>query len=117
MGNKNVQINSRNIAYCGLYCEACNKYLNDKCPGCAHNEKATWCEVRKCCMSNSYKSCADCTEYSDPKECGNFHNPISRVIGFLFRSDRSKCIDYIRKNGYEAYASRMASEGRMTMKR
>lgn len=117
MESKVINANSSNIAYCGLYCEACGKYTNGKCPGCAKNEKASWCGIRKCGMDNGYKSCADCVTYSDPKECKIFNNPISRVIGFVLRSNRSGCIDYIRKNGYEGYAEYMASEKRMTMKR
>ena len=117
MDKKIIKANSSNIAFCGLYCEACGKFINGKCPGCAKNEKASWCGVRKCCMEHNYKSCADCKTYSDPKECKDFHNPISRVIGFLFRSDRRACIEYIRINGYDGYAAHMASQGRMTMKR
>jgi len=117
MSDKVIKANSNNIAYCGLYCEACGKFINSKCPGCAGNEKASWCGVRKCCIEHGYKSCADCTAYADPKECREFHNPVSRVIGFVLRSDRRSCIEYIRKNGYDAYAEHMASEKRMTMKR
>lgn len=53
MGNSNV-------AYCGLYCGACRKWKKGKCPGCYHNEKASWCEIRKCCRENDYATCADC---------------------------------------------------------
>jgi hypothetical protein len=28
------------VAYCGLYCGACNKYLDGKCPGCQKNKKS-----------------------------------------------------------------------------
>lgn len=112
-----VKINSGNIAYCGLYCEACKRYINGKCPRCGKNEKASWCGIRKCCINNEYKSCADCATYNDPDECKQFNNWISRVIGFLFRSDRRGCIEYIKKNGYEQYAEYMSSEGRMSMKR
>lgn len=36
----------QNVAYCGLYCGACQSYTKGKCPGCDANEKATWCEIR-----------------------------------------------------------------------
>ncbi len=117
MNNKTINVNAENIAYCGLYCEACGKYAKGKCPGCAKNEKATWCGVRKCCITNNYKSCSDCTTYTEPLECREFHNPISRLFGLIFRSDRRKCIEYIKQNGYENFARHMASEGRMAMKR
>lgn len=117
MSVKEIKADSRNIAYCGLYCEACGKYMKGKCPGCAKNEKATWCGVRNCCIGNGFKSCADCRTFSDPFECKEFHNPISRVIGFIFRSDRRGCIEYIKNNGYDAFAKHMAGQGRMSMKR
>jgi hypothetical protein len=106
-----------NIAYCGLYCENCGKYSKGKCPGCAGNEKATWCGVRKCCVENGYKSCADCATFADPMKCTQFNNPISKVIGFILRSDRGKCIQYIKKNGYGAFSSHMDQIDRMSMKR
>jgi len=117
MKNNVIKANIKNIAFCGLYCEACGKYKNGKCPGCAKNEKASWCGIRKCCLNNEYKSCADCSTYPDPMKCKLYNNPISRVIGFVLRSNRSGCIEYIRENGYENYAEHMASEGNMTMKR
>lgn len=117
MSGKTVNVKISNIAYCGLYCEACPGYAKGKCPGCAGNEKATWCGIRKCNISNNYKSCADCTKYADPAECRDFNNLISRVIGFIFRSNRRGSIVYIKKNGYDSYASFMASEGRMSIKR
>lgn len=108
---------SNNIAFCGLYCEECGKYKKEKCPGCAKNERASWCTVRKCCMENSYRSCAECTAFPDPMECSIFNNPVSKVIGFLFNSHRGKCIQYIKKNGYGAFSSHMEGLGRMSMKR
>ena len=116
--NKNeIKADSTAIAFCGLYCGACGKFAKGKCPGCAKNDKALWCGVRKCCLEQSYKSCADCKEFSDPKDCRDFHNPISRVIGFIFRSDRRAGIEYIRKNGYDAFAENMAAAKRMAVKR
>lgn len=106
-----------NIAFCGLYCEECRKYRKGKCPGCAGNEKASWCGIRKCCMENSLKSCAECATFSDPMECKEFNNPISKVIGFIFNSDRGKCIRYIKENGYGAFSSHMDELGRMSMKK
>ncbi|HOP31652.1 MAG TPA: DUF3795 domain-containing protein [Spirochaetota bacterium] len=117
MNSKEIKINTDNVAYCGLYCEACGKYQKGKCPGCAGNEKATWCGIRKCCITNNFKSCAECKTYTDLHECKDFHNPISRVIGFVFRADRFGCIDYIKKNGYDNFAKHMAEQGRMSMKR
>lgn len=57
------------IAMCGLYCGACNSYLKGKCEGCVSNEKATWCNVRLCCIENKYKSWADCTQFENVADC------------------------------------------------
>ncbi|HQO39776.1 MAG TPA: DUF3795 domain-containing protein [Spirochaetota bacterium] len=105
------------IAFCGLYCEECGRYERGKCPGCSMNEKATWCAVRKCCLENDYDSCADCTTFASAMDCRKFNNPVSKIFGFIFNSDRGKCIAYIKKNGYPAYAEQMDKLGRMSMKR
>ena len=84
------------IAACGLYCGACKKYLRGSCPGCAANEKATWCSVRSCCGQRGYKSCADCTEFSNVKDCKRYNNWIAQAFGLIFRSNRSSASRAIR---------------------
>ncbi len=79
------------VAHCGLYCGACRAYLKGKCPGCHENEKASWCKVRSCCISNGFATCADCKEFPDPNECKKFNNFISKLFGLIFRSDRPAC--------------------------
>ncbi len=108
---------SDNIAYCGLYCEECKRYKNGKCPGCMQNDRASWCGIRKCCIENSIKSCAECTSFSDPKECKTYNNLIARIIGFVSKTDRSLCIRYIQENGYGSFASFMDGLGSMSMKK
>lgn len=44
MEKKTITASTDHIAACGLYCGACRKYLNDKCPGCRQNDRATWCK-------------------------------------------------------------------------
>ncbi len=105
------------IAYCGLYCGACRKYLREKCYGCQKNEKASWCKVRTCCIEYSYNSCADCRIAEDPKECKKLNNLISKLFALVFRSDRFACIESIKKKGYEEYAKEMAEKGMITIKR
>lgn len=114
---KNVVNDPKLIAYCGLYCGACGKYINGKCPACAGNEKASWCEIRKCCMENNYKSCADCTQYPNAVDCKKFNNFIGRVFGLIFRSNRPACITLIKEKGYENFAAYMAENKVMTIKR
>jgi hypothetical protein len=105
------------VAYCGLYCGACKKYLNDRCPGCHENEKATWCKVRLCCKDNQYASCADCTQFSNPNDCKMFNSFMSKIFGFIFRSDRAACIQHIREIGIQDYADTMAEKKLQSIKR
>jgi hypothetical protein len=105
------------VAHCGLYCGACKSYLNDKCPGCHKNAKATWCGVRTCCAENDLRSCAECKKFDDPNLCGNFNNVFSKVIGFILRSDRRACINQIKSIGIDGHARNMAENKRHTMKR
>jgi hypothetical protein len=98
------------IAFCGLYCGACGAYLREKCLGCRENTKAGWCKIRLCCGENKYKSCADCTGFKDVDDCGKFNNIISRVFGFVFRSNRKACIEQIRSKGLKAHAEIMSRD-------
>lgn len=112
-----MEPNTQMIAACGLYCGECRSYKKGKCPGCAKNEKATWCGVRKCTIHNGYKSCADCRQYTDPMQCAQFNNFMSKVFAFVFRSDRAACVAMIKEKGYDGYAGYMAMNGLQTIKR
>jgi len=105
------------VAYCGLYCGACGAYLKGRCPGCHENTKAGWCKVRSCCIENSYASCADCTKHTDPLNCRNFNNFISKAIGFILNSDRSKCIAKIKTEGIDSFAGFMTDRKLQTLPR
>lgn len=111
-------IKDRNsIAFCGLYCGACKRYLDSKCPGCQKNEKASWCKVRKCCLENGKMSCADCTVHATASECKKFNNIFSKLFGFIFGSDRQASIDMIQEKGYEAYAEEMTRRKAQSVKK
>ncbi len=114
---KQLTADINTIAACGLYCGACKSYLAERCPGCKENAKAKWCGVRRCCLEKGIASCADCAEHSDPRQCKIYNNFISRVIGFVFRSDRAACIAAIRAQGYEAFAIAMTERRAMSMRR
>jgi hypothetical protein len=105
------------VAACGLYCGACKKYLGGKCPGCAKNEKATWCKVRSCCAEKDLANCGACAEHPDPRTCRTHDNFIARVIGLVLRSDRAACVDRIHAIGTEAFAAEMAARRAMTIRR
>ncbi len=114
---KQISADQNTIAYCGLYCGACKRFLAEKCPGCQKNEKAPWCKVRQCCMENNYLSCTDCKLVDDPSDCRKFNNFMSKFFGFIFRSNRRACIDLISEKGYPKYAEFMAEQKRMSLKR
>lgn len=105
------------VAYCGLYCGACKAYLKGKCHGCAENEKAGWCKVRKCCIKNNYTSCADCKEFDDFLQCKEFNSFMAKIFAFIFRSNRGACIRRIKEIGVEQFAAEMAEKGMQSIKR
>ena len=105
------------VAFCGLYCGACGRFAKGSCPGCPENEGATWCKIRSCCMEHGRTTCADCTEHQDPVDCALYHNFLARVFGFIFRSDRRKCILRIKEIGVEEFAAEMHAAGRQSMPR
>lgn len=111
----NIKIDKDLIAYCGLYCGSCKKFISGKCPGCNKNEKATWCNIRTCCIENNYLTCAQCN--MNPHECKKFNNFFSKLFGLLFKSDREACLRRIKEIGAENYAKEMALKGIMTIKR
>jgi hypothetical protein len=114
---KEIVVDSKLIASCGLYCGACGKFLAEKCPGCAGNEKATWCGIRKCTIGHSWKSCAECTSFSDVTECKKFNNLMSKLFGLVFRSDRKACVERIRSVGRDQYAAEMAASKKPSLSR
>lgn len=105
------------VAYCGLYCGACKRYLRGKCPGCAENNKVAWCKVRACCREHSYQSCTDCQTFDNFRDCGKLNNFFAQLFSLIFRSNRFACLAAIREQGYEEYARRMAKRKMMTLKR
>lgn len=105
------------VAYCGLYCGACMAYQKERCPGCHENAKASWCKVRSCCRDGGLSSCAECGEFSEPKDCKKFNNLISKIFGLIFRSDRAASIRQIREIGIEGHADDMAGKRRHTIKK
>lgn len=115
--NTEVANNPKLIAYCGLYCAACKRYLNGKCPGCQQNIKASWCKVRTCNMEHNYSSCADCNEYPNVMDCKKFNNPVSKIFALVFNSDRNASLNLIKEKGNEGYATYMTQNKLQVIKR
>lgn len=114
---KDVVSSADLVAYCGLYCGVCGSYLKGRCPGCHENAKASWCKVRACCIEHAYSSCAECKEFTDPRECKKYNNFISKVFGFVFRSDRAACIAQIKELGLKGHADKMTAEKKQTIRK
>ena len=114
---KEIVKDSNLVAYCGLYCGACKSYLKKKCPGCHENAKASWCKIRSCNIEHGYRSCADCTEFADPKDCKKFNNFFSKFFAIVFSSDRPACIAKIKESGYDDFAGFMTENRLQSIKR
>ena len=106
---------TRLIAYCGLYCGNCKRFKNGKCPGCADYEKATWCKIRKCCIEKGITNCSACEEYVYPMDCSKYNTFLSRAIGFFTSTDRSLCIEFLRRNSPEEFVDMMQDIGKMSL--
>lgn len=113
---REIVADAKLVAFCELYCGACKSYLKDRCPACHENKKAAWCKVRTCCLEAGYSSCAECKEFEDAKQCKKFHNFISKIIGFVLRSDRAECTAQIKEIGMENHAKNMAERKSVTIK-
>ena len=92
------------IACCGLICSQCGAYVKQKCLGC-HSDKPMFknCPVKKCVIERNYVTCADCTEYTDIKLCKKLNSFVSKIFGWIFKSDRIGNCNKIRANGMEAF--------------
>ena len=104
-----IPVDSELVAYCGLYCGACSRYLKGACPGCKQYSKGAWCRVRSCCIYSEYSSCAECRDFADPAGCRKYSTLLAKLIGFLFKSDRRACILHIRRHGLEQFTRHMAA--------
>jgi len=114
---KKITVDPNLVAYCGIYCGACKRYLKGGCPGCHETEKMSWCKIRACCIENNYSSCAVCKEFENPNNCKKYNNFFSKIFAIVFNSDRSKCITQIKEIGMEEHAKAMVELGRPSMKR
>jgi hypothetical protein len=114
---KEINVDPNLVAYCGLYCGACGRYLKGSCPGCHDNEKAKWCKIRTCCIEHSFATCADCGEFTDPNECGKFNNFIAKIFALIFNSNRQACVLKIRELGVDGFAAHMTELKRQSLPR
>lgn len=104
------------VAFCGLYCGTCKRYLKGKCLGCAKNEKATWCKIRTCNIELGISNCSECV-ITDRSSCKKLNNPVGKLFEFVFRSDRIASLQFIQEKGIKAYSQKMCSLGQMSFKK
>ena len=92
------------LAYCGLVCSQCGMYLKGRCEGC-HSDKpmSLNCKVKPCAQERNYNSCADCVDFENLKECKKLHNFVSRIFGFIFRTNRIANLNRIREIGMDRF--------------
>ena len=114
---KAIVVDETLIAYCGLYCGACKKFIKEECLGCYQKGRYKKCKMRPCCLENNYRSCADCKEFEHVMECKKFTNPLWNILEFIFGTKRSASIDFIREKGYSSYANHMAEKKLAVIKR
>ncbi|MBN1499318.1 MAG: DUF3795 domain-containing protein [Spirochaetes bacterium] len=113
---KTIEKNVSLVAFCGLFCGSCRAYLKGRCKGCSENTKASWCNIRKCCIENCIKSCAECTK-NGIENCKDFRNPIAKIIEFFTGTSRAKCIDLIKKMDYEEFGEYMNKNKLVSVKK
>lgn len=89
------------IANCGLVCTDCGMYKKEKCKGCFSGKPMfTNCPIKKCVTEKNIQTCAECKEFSDLKKCKKLNNLISKVVGFIFRTDRIGNLNKMREGTF-----------------
>ena len=114
---KEIIADTKLLGYCGIYCGACRKYLKGKCEGCIKNVKATWCQVRVCCIENGYVSCADCKIVDKIEDCKKYNTFFEKVFGFIMRTDRKAGVQLIKEKGVEDFINYMVENKLVCIKK
>ena len=92
--------NGKMAAYCGLVCGDCGMYRKGRCGGCdSGNAMMKNCKVKACAIEKNFKTCAECSEYENLSDCKKLNNFVSKVFGFVFRTDRIGNLERIREGG------------------
>ncbi len=92
------------IGCCGAYCGTCKAY-NKPCKGCkigygdgGRNIDKAKCAIKVCCVKRGYLSCADCAEIEVCLILNGFYNKSGYKYGKY-----KQAVQYIRRNGYDAF--------------
>lgn len=92
------------VARCGLVCSFCGSHVKGKCPGC-HSDQAMFrgCPVKACTQKRQARTCADCADHADLRQCSILYSRISRFIGWIFGTNRVRNLEEIRRLGWEGF--------------
>jgi len=101
--NKNL------VAYCGLYCGSCGSYTKRRCKSCKSGGGFSSCKVRICCEEKNYETCAECKDFQTCKILNNF---ISKIFGFIFRTNRLSNLTEIKDKGILVFAEERSKTGK-----
>ena len=92
------------LGCCGAYCGTCPA-LGDQCRGCklgyqdgTRDISKAKCEIKVCCITKGFESCADCECYGDCHIAETFYEK----KGHKYKKYR-EAIEFIRSNGYPAF--------------
>lgn len=93
------------LGCCGAYCKTCKVFKENLCKGCkiGYADKTrdlakAKCQIKICCISKNYTSCADCIEYRQCQTINNFYNH----QGYKYKRYK-QAIEYIINTGYQAF--------------
>jgi hypothetical protein len=98
------------VAACGLFCGNCGKLQRGRCEGCVVQPGLRRCRIRACAFERGFATCAECEEMETCKILNNF---ISKIFGFIFRSDRMGGLRMIRDEGMEKFIAFKTAQGKM----
>jgi hypothetical protein len=92
------------LAYCGLVCLQCGAFTRGRCKGC-HSPKPMHSKslVKKYAVEKSIVSCEECQDYANLRNCKRLDNLVSKLFGFIFRSNRIVNLARIREVGVEKF--------------
>ena len=77
---------SFDMAYCGIYCAACELHLKEnkegkKCKGCTHPSKESKCEVFICAKEKKVANCGLCESFESCEKLKKHHEkPLYRQV-------------------------------------
>jgi hypothetical protein len=107
-----METNENLIAYCGIYCKACQSFTSGKCEGCRGNsEKSSVlykkCPVKQCCAESNIFTCADCRRHTSTKDCKKQNPLFLRIASWIESHSRNKSIEMIKSKGRAEFVEYM----------